>query len=95
MNDGDVRSHNHSACTAGLYPDATKTSCVPTWRESRWVDSFLFVTPEEDPGVTGEKQIGDLLMQMEKYKSAICFSSVTPGSSSGVTMTSMKILNKA
>ena len=55
VNYRDVRSHNHSDCTAGLYPDSTKSSCIPTWRESRWVDSFLFVTPEKDPGVTREK----------------------------------------
>ena len=43
------------------------------------------MTPEEDPGVTEEKEIGDLLMQMEKYKSPICFSHVLPESPSGDT----------
>ena len=40
------------------------------------------VTPEEDSGSTGEKQMADLLMQMEKCKSVICFSPVLPESSS-------------
>ena len=39
------------------------------------------MTPEEESGVSGEKQIDDLLMQMEKCKSSICFSSVLPESS--------------
>ena len=39
------------------------------------------MTPEEESGVPGEKQIDDLLMQMEKCKSSICFSSVLPESS--------------
>ena len=43
------------------------------------------VTLEEASGVTGEKQIFDLLMQMEKCKSPICFSPVLPESSSGGT----------
>ena len=43
------------------------------------------MTPEEDPGVTEEKEIGDLLMQMEKCKSPICFSPVLPESPSGGT----------
>ena len=44
------------------------------------------VTPEEDPGVTEEKEIDDLLMQMEKCKSPICFSSVLPELLLGVTI---------
>ena len=43
------------------------------------------VTPEEASGVTGEKQIAYLLMQIEKCKSVICFSPVPPESSSGST----------
>ena len=43
------------------------------------------VTSEEASGVTEEKQISDLLMQMEKCKSPICFSPVLPESSSGGT----------
>ena len=43
------------------------------------------VTLEEASGVTEEKQIADLLMQMEKCKSVICFSPVLPESSSGGT----------
>ena len=43
------------------------------------------VTPEEASGVTEEKKIADLLMQMEKCKSAICFTPVFPESSSGGT----------
>ena len=43
------------------------------------------VTPEETSGVTGEKQIADLLMQMEKCKSVICFSLVPSESTSGST----------
>ena len=43
------------------------------------------VTPEEASRVTEEKQFTDLLMQMEKYKSVICFSPVFPESSSGST----------
>ena len=42
------------------------------------------VTPEEASGVT-KKEIADLLMQIEKCKSAICFSPVLPESSSGGT----------
>ena len=43
------------------------------------------VTPEEASGVTEEKQIGDLIMQMEKCKSPICFSLVLSESPSGGT----------
>ena len=43
------------------------------------------VTPEEASGVTEEKQIADLLIQMEKCKSVICFSPMLPESSSGGT----------
>ena len=43
------------------------------------------VTPEEASEDTGEKQIADLLMQMEKCKLVICFSPVPPESSSGST----------
>ena len=46
---------------------------------------LLLVTPEEDSGFTGEKQIADLLTQMEKYKSVNCFSPVPPESSSEST----------
>ena len=38
------------------------------------------VTPEEALGVIEEKQIGDLLMQMEKCKSPICFFFMSPES---------------
>ena len=41
--------------------------------------------PEGDSGSTGEKQIGDLHFCICIGKSPISFSSVTPGSSSGVT----------
>ena len=44
------------------------------------------VTPEEASGVTKEKQIADLLMQMEKCKLMICFSPVLPEYSSGVNI---------
>ena len=45
-----------------------------------------FVTPEEDPGVTGVKEIADLIMQIDKSKSAISFYPVPPESSSGGTL---------
>ena len=41
--------------------------------------------PEEDSGSTGEKQIADLHFSICINKSAICFSSVAPEASSGVT----------
>ena len=45
-----------------------------------------YSTPEEDPGITDDKEIGDLLMKMEKFKSSILFSPVLPESPSGVTI---------
>ena len=43
------------------------------------------VLPKEASGVTGEKQIADLQMQLEKCKSVICFSPVTPEAYPGST----------
>ena len=43
------------------------------------------MTLEETSGVTEEKQIGDLFMQMEKCKSPICISPMSHESSSGGT----------
>ena len=48
------------------------------------------VTPEEASGVTGEKQIADFFIQMEKCKSVICFFPVPPESSSGSTQAQNK-----
>ena len=60
----------------------TRYVCCYEW-EGCWC--WTCVLPEEDSGVTGEKQITDLLIQIEKYKSVILFSPVLPESSSGVT----------
>ena len=56
-----------------------------------------YVHPKEDPGVTKEKGIGNLFMQMEKCKLQICFSPVLPESPSGGTRSHYwtKIKNRA
>ena len=81
MNDGDIRSHNYTTCTVEFYLDTENYHAFHN-EESRWVDSFLFVTHEEDPGVTGKKEIADLIIQIDKSKSIIFFYPVPSESSS-------------